>query len=352
MRVTSAIPVRNLYYLYAYAWDQFHFTRRVDTGHETGPDAAAFFARILLQGCQQIFRRGVDRVYHTFEEERAQLRGRINPIKTTIFHSLARGRVWCEFAELQFDSVQNRLLKATLLRLRQNERVPKDLASEIRKAVRIFDSLGVRDIKPRAQSFRRVQLHRNNAFYGFLLHVCELVHYGLFPEHHGSAGPFASVLEDETRMDRIFERFVRNFFRHEQKAFSVTSERIAWDLSQGDDSALSLLPSMHTDVTLRGAERTIIIDTKYYAQTLHSYHERKTLRSNHLYQLFAYVKNLERRTGPDVRAKGILLYPTVQEEVQFEAIIQGHRINANTIDLAQPWERIRERLLCLVAERS
>ena len=133
--------------------------------------------------------------------------------------------------------------------------MPSPLKAEIAKVVRTFETLGVRDIVIKSQDFRRVQLHRNNAFYGFLLHICELVHQGLFPEQTGSAGPFASLLEDETRMNRIFERFVRNFFRQEQSELEVSSERIDWDTSDEGGVALELLPSMQTDVSLRGPEQ-------------------------------------------------------------------------------------------------
>jgi 5-methylcytosine-specific restriction enzyme subunit McrC len=81
--------------------------------------------------------------------------------------------------------------------------VPSLLKSEIAKVIRTFEMLGVSDIRIKSEDFRRVRLHRNNAFYGFLLHVCELVHQGLFPNQAGSAGPFASLLDDEKRMNRL-----------------------------------------------------------------------------------------------------------------------------------------------------
>jgi 5-methylcytosine-specific restriction enzyme subunit McrC len=346
--MTTAIPIRNLYYLYAYAWDQFHFVHRVRTGEESGPDAAPFFAKILLQGCRQIFRRGVDRAYQTFDEELSLLRGRINLTKTFRRGSLDKARVWCEYDELRHDGLQNRLIKATLKRLREHPQVPSKLKAEIATVVRTFGTLGVTDIVIKSQDFRRVQLHRNNAFYGFLLHICELVHQGLFPEQAGSAGPFASLLEDETRMNRIFERFIRNFFRQEQNELDVSSERIEWDMSDEGGVALELLPSMQTDVSLRSPKRTVLIDAKYYAQTLHTHHDKERLRSAHLYQLFAYLKNMERRSEPDRRAEGILLYPTVKEEVRFSATIQGHRVSARTIDLAKPWKEIHSCLLSIL----
>ena len=276
------------------------------------------------------------------------MRGRINLTKTLKHRSLDKARVWCEFDELKHDEIHNQLIKATLERLRGDPQTLPSLKRELSQLVRAFETLGVTDIVIKSQDFRRVQLHRNNAFYAFLLHVCELVHHGLFPEQQGAAAPFASLMEDEERMNRVFERFVRNFFRQEQDELDVSSELIDWDLSDKEAIALELLPNMRTDVSLRGPHRTVIIDTKYYAETLHTHHDKRRLRSAHLYQLFAYLKNMERNSVPDSRADGILLYPTVGEEVRFSASIQGHRMSARTINLSKPWNEIHRDLLSIL----
>jgi 5-methylcytosine-specific restriction enzyme subunit McrC len=346
--MTNAIPIQNLYYLYAYAWDQFHFVQRVKTGEEEGPDADAFFGRILVQACRQIFRRGVGREYEMHEKELGQLRGRIDLVRTIRHGTLERGRVWCRFDELTADALVNQLIKATLVRLEGGNQVPRRLAADLRKCIRTFDSLGVRTAEPNGEAFRRARRSRQNPSYAFLLHICELLYEGLFPKHEGRAGQFASLLDDETKMSRIFERFVRNFFRHEQGDFEVTSERIAWDIGE-QPKAVELLPNMHTDASLRSPERTLIIETKYYSETLHTHYDRKVLRSGHLYQLFAYVKNLEKRAGPDRRAEGLLLYPAVVDHVEFETTIQGHRMRARTIDLNQRWDKIQAQLLSMIA---
>ena len=52
-----------------------------------------------------------------------------------------------------------------------------------------------------ASLFRRIQLHRNNAFYAFLLRVCELVHMSLLPDRSGEGSFwFRDVLSDEDYM--------------------------------------------------------------------------------------------------------------------------------------------------------
>ena len=349
------IPIRNLYYLYAYAWDQFNYAQRVETGNELGPDAASFFSRVLAEGCRQLFRRGVDRGYKGYEEERAQLRGRINIAKTFRHSSLQRAKIWCEYDELQCNSLPNLLLKATLVKLSAHEDVASDrktnraLLEDLHKAIRTFDALGVATIQLDRTLFRRIQLHRNNAFYGFLLHVCEMALAFAFPVRDGEGGSFAAVLDNDQEMSALFEKFIKNFYRREQSLYAVTSEHIQWKMTGDEVSQLHLLPQMLTDVSLRSKERTIIIDTKYYSRTLTSRFDAKKLHSANLYQIFAYLKNLEDRPGPDARADGILLYPTVGDRVDFRAPIDGHCIRAKTIDLRLPWAEIRSGLLDVLA---
>jgi 5-methylcytosine-specific restriction endonuclease McrBC regulatory subunit McrC len=58
---------------------------------------------------------------------------------------------------------------------------------------------------------------------------------------------------------------------------------------------------MQTDVTLRSAAETIVIDTKHYQNTL----------SSHLYQIFAYLKNLERAGATILMHEGSCYIPQI-----------------------------------------
>ena len=73
---------------------------------------------------------------------------------------------------------------------------------------------------------------------------------------------------------------------------------------------------METDISLRDSNRTIIIDTKYYRKTLQSYFNSETIHSQNLYQLFAYMKNLESKDEQDAHAEGMLLYPVVNKKLR------------------------------------
>jgi len=101
-------------------------------------------------------------------------------------------------------------------------------------------------------------------------------------------------------------------------------------------------------VTLESASRRIILDTKYYASSLQSYHGGNKVHSQHLYQLFAYLKNLG-PAKPGQTIEGILLYPTVDTSLDLRYTIHGYRVRVATVDLNAPWREIRGRLLALIA---
>jgi 5-methylcytosine-specific restriction enzyme subunit McrC len=181
--------------------------------------------------------------------------------------------------------------------------------------------------------------------------VAELVHEALLPEEGTGRFRFADLLRDERKMALVFEEFVRNFYRLEQRLYPhVRRERIRWDLSTEPlpAAATSLLPTMETDVSLRSSTRTVVIEAKYYRDALTSRYGGQTLHSGNLYQLFAYLKNLEAHGGADARAEGVLLYPCVDRPLDLRYRIQGHDLRICTLDLSVPWPEIHRGLISLL----
>ena len=73
-------------------------------------------------------------------------------------------------------------------------------------------------------------------------------------------------------------------------------------------------------------------------------YDKQTIRSAHLYQIFTYVKNLDKETTGNV--SGMLLYARTWEEVEpdLNVIIGGNRIMARTLDLNCDFQNIRGQL--------
>jgi 5-methylcytosine-specific restriction enzyme subunit McrC len=61
----------------------------------------------------------------------------------------------------------------------------------------------------KAEHFTRVQLHKNNGFYRFLLHVCELCFFALLADERRGEYRFKDFVRDKVRMRIMFEAFVR-----------------------------------------------------------------------------------------------------------------------------------------------
>ncbi|WP_296721567.1 hypothetical protein [Erythrobacter sp.] len=106
---------------------------------------------------------------------------------------------------------------------------------------------------------------------------------------------------------------------------------------------------MRPDVFMRGSSRRIIIDTKYYASALQTYHGSESFHSGNLYQLFSYLKNAA-ASGPSFgRAEGILLNPAAGIPLNETFQIQGHTVTVPTLDLMKPWRNVHAQLQQLVA---
>ena len=345
MSAAAPIPVENIYYLFCYAWNRFEEARSIPLGATPSPDLPNLLARVLLWGTRVILRRGLDRGYQPYEEELATVRGRIDLGSTLRLRARRTQRLHCEFDELSHDVPHNRILKASLKRLACAPTLDSELAGELRALARRFAD--VTDIRLEGSAFSRIQLHRNNGYYDFLLRVAELAFDCLLPKPTGEGFFFQDVLRDEKKMARVFEEFVRNFYRVEQHVFSVEPLTIRWD-AISTSTGVGRLPTMRVDVFLRSRERKIIIDTKYYARALQTFHDTDSFHSGNLYQIFSYLKNAAGGDPTFKAVEGVLLYPQTEHEIDASYSIQGHQVKVATLDLSRPWVAIEARLLDLL----
>lgn len=150
------------------------------------------------------------------------------------------------------------------------------------------------------------------------------------------------------KLARVFEEFILNFFRFERPELSIKKEKISWVASSTTPENMAYLPTMETDISVRSASKTLIIDAKYYKETLASYYGNQRVYSSNLYQLFAYLKNIEAVEPRGTNIEGMLLYPVVDNDVHLEYDIHGHRVRVYTVNLARHWSEIKAELLSLL----
>jgi 5-methylcytosine-specific restriction enzyme subunit McrC len=339
------IPVTNLYYLYCYAWRRFAAIQDRDVFAEQAPDTIPdLWALVLSQAFQRQVRRGLDHGYRTEEGRLALPRGRIDPVRSSTTGAMATAMLECKWDEFVPDTPPNRIIKATMRRLAACSGLDRTLAHRLGRLWRGLDQ--VSDIAPTLQSVRNIQLNRHNAVYGLMLDICALVLQFLEPGDGAGEFRFNDPRRDDAHMARVFQDFLTAWFeRHcDPREFtSIGSTMLTWPaepLGPADD--LKHLPAMLTDITLRGPNRVLIIDAKYYNETLTAHHDEATKKiiSGHLYQLFSYLSAWRHSNSNGPLPDGMLLYPTVCDSVDINVRIHGFRIRVATINLAQRWQDI------------
>lgn len=342
------IPVQNLYYLLCYAWN-----RLPERGEWQDLDAAPFhrplelLTRLLLSSAKRRLQQGLTQGYAEIEAELDEVRGRVLLTPTLSQDLLRRGRVHCAFDELGPNVLINQLVLGTLEVLGRTRHLAAGTRQEVRRLASRFPA-AVQAVPLTRYHLRAARRLRLTGPDSFLLNLCELIFRGALPEPDATGRiRFQDFRRDERLMAQLFEQFVRNFYRLEQRRYRVWSETISWQAATEQPEAMALLPAMVTDTSLEAPDRKIILDTKYYAAALRPHHDRQKLISPHLYQLFAYLQNQPAR--PEKALEGILLYPAAEQPVDLRYTLGSHPVRVVTIDLAQPWEGIAADLLALVA---
>lgn len=348
----GAIPIRNVYALLAYAWDFLDLASPADVGAIEADTPADLLARLLVDGLQKLLRRGPYRAYIEHAEDLRQPRGAIDVTRTVTGALRARGRVGCRFDELSYDVLENRVIKAAARALFACQNVDQGLALALRDAWVRLDEVADVDLSPAL--LRQARVPRGHRLYGVLLDICRLVHANLLPDENGKGFRLRDFTRDDDQMAHLFEEFVRSFLRQHLNTADVGREHLGWVGASGEPTALGLLPRMITDVSVRTPGSCTIIETKFVRRPFREFEgsTRLKLRSDHLYQLFAYLKNTRERESTSITVDGILLYASVGRGLSETLTLGASQISVQTLDLAASWPEIRSTLLTLPVRRS
>ncbi len=329
------IPIQNIYFLLCYAWNKLDEGKIVDVKSIDSTKLVDLFAKVLINGIIHLLKRGIDRNYILFADEINTLKGKLDLGLSYRRQLIQRGKAFCYFDELHHNILHNQILKTTIYNVIQVKELDVELKKELIRLFHYFQQIN--KITVSSSSFRNIRLNRNNNFYLFLLNICELIYENLLVEDNSGETKFRDFLHDEKKMSTLFEEFVRNFYRLEQREFKVYRENISWNVSE---DAKRYFPLMQTDISLESINRKIIIDAKFYKDTFQTHFDKESIHSAHFNQMYAYLKQGEYKDELSRDAEGIILYPSVDKEIKIQTKIENHKITIATINLNQEWQKI------------
>ncbi len=348
------IPIRNLWYMLLYAWNEAPLTDHWSMQDaESAPTLDALLASILAKLIQQRMRIGLGRSYVNQSEAIQGIRGRIKFAESLQEHSFERGEAYCEFQQYSANAPKNQIVRSTLFRLIQignfgaDEAKAEQLRHELRLLNKALDGIDLIELK--LDFIRRQQLGRNDNDYRLMLAICELILQRQMPLEATGGHILPAVDWDALILHNIYERFVANFYRIHLQGFTVKAQsRLSWH-AKADNP---YLPSMQPDLILQENQsgEIIVLDTKFTAKSLiENEWGKEIFDSSHLYQLHTYLSSQQHLSGQHQKASGILLYPAVNKKLSERIELENHLIQIECLDLSAAWQEIEAHLLSLIA---
>ena len=359
------IPVRNIWLLMLYASDLYRElppVRSVDL-EDAPDDIPNLVAELLTHAVERRLRRNLTIGYQRREADLNRVRGRINLLRTERRQLLQRSRVACSFDELTVDTPRNRFVRAALLELAKVVQKP-ELARSCRILAASMERAGVSGdlllTQHRGrQEFPLERLGRLDAADRQMLAAARLAFDLALPTEDAGMAHFTAPDREERWARQLFEAAVGGFYTVvlPRNVWNVkTGGRMRWPYGAHTLGIPELLPSMQTDIVLErqclngpSKGQRIVIDTKFTSIVSKGQYGNQSLKSDHIYQLYAYLRSQERLYDPVYyRSTGVLLYPAIDTCIDEAAVIQGHEVRFATVDLAADGQTIRRQLLRVV----
>lgn len=330
------IPIQNVYYMLSYAFQILNERGYQKVGMEEFENMGELCAAILVKGVSLQIKRGLGKEYLDRVDTLSSPRGKIDLSASVKERSMLKNKMVCHYDDFSINSYMNRILKTTMDVLMKSD-ISKERKKQIHKVLIFFSDVESLTL---GQINWRITFHRNNQSYQMLIYICYLILNGLLQTSSGGRVKLMDFL-DEKPMARLYEKFILEYYRKENPELKASASQIPWNI---DDGYMEMLPIMQSDIMLKKGEKTLIIDAKYYEHTMQSRFHTNTLHSANLYQIFTYVKNLDKENTGNI--SGLLLYAKTDELVHPDNSYKmgGNRIAAKTLDLNCDFSKIKEQL--------
>lgn len=339
MATNNHIFVRNIYYMLSYAFQELKQNNYESIAKEEFERVLDLFAEILFKGVSMQLKQGLYRNYVEKHESLPMLKGHID-INNTIRNKIQRKNILaCDYDELSENNLLNQILKSTILKLVRCADVNKKQKSQLFKLLPFFS--GIDEINLQNIRWYTLSFQRNNRSYRMLINLC----YFIFTEvlmttEHGD---YKMATFSDENMNKLYERFVLEYYKQEHKEIKVNADKIDWNITL-ENSMIDFLPTMQSDITLQKGVKALIIDTKYYSRMTQQHFDKAKIHSGNMYQIFTYVKNKDVINSGNV--SGLLLYAKTDEEIvpNLNTEIGGNKFYVQALDLNTDFNSIKTHL--------
>lgn len=343
MSSSHYIPIKNIFYMLTYAFKELNHNNYERIAGEEFEDIHNLFAEILYLGISCQLKQGLHKAYILHEEVLPTLKGKLNMSATSKERIVRSTKLCCEYDDFSENNIFNQILKTAIEYLLTKKEVKKERRNKLRSLLLFFK--GIDKVPAKHIRWNTLRYDQSTRTYHMLHSLCMFLFDSLLLSTQ--KGNVKAPLFSDSHMNMLFQRFVLEYYKRHHPNCKATAQQIQWDITANDATAIDMLPTMQTDITLTVKDRTLIIDTKYYGQNTQTHFDKQTILSGNLYQIHTYVMNAEQYHATKGKVDGMLLYAQTQNSIQpylhFQNS-QGNRFMVRTLDLNQKFDKIKESL--------
>ncbi|MBR4032138.1 MAG: McrC family protein [Clostridia bacterium] len=279
------------------------------------------FINMYLQEVRQLVKRGIKYSYVPQEDNLNYYKGKLLVGEHIKFNAAHQERFYVSFDEFHPNRSENKLVKATLLKL-QKLTSSEENGKEIRQLLTAFEL--VEPSVNHEKEFAKVVIDRNTKCYEMLMEWSTVFLMNKsFSTFAGSSTAKALLFPMQT----VFESYVAKCMK---KAFAPNG----WEVSS-QDKGYHLFESprkfaLRPDIVMKKGERTIVLDTKWKKLTSNE-RQNYGISQSDMYQMYAYSKKYN-------TSEICLLYPINAEMRDHTPIVfdsgDGTTVKVYFVDIA------------------
>ncbi|WP_307737903.1 McrC family protein [uncultured Varibaculum sp.] len=299
---------------------------------------------IYLQQVRYLLRKGLRSAYIRNDENLTRFKGKLLVNQQLKYNYSNRQKFFVSFDEFKLDRPENKLIKATLLKL-QRVTGSNQNSKLCRQLLRSFDQ--VNPSNNYELDFSRVQLDRTTIDYEMLIAWAKIFLYGKsFTTFSGEQASRSLLFS----MEKLFEGYVAKYVverASREKQWQVSTQDRGYYLFNRLDNEEAKRFALRPDLVLRSeTQETVILDTKW-KRLINDPRKNFGISQADMYQMYAYAKKYN-------TSQIWLLYP-VSDQIEEERILtftSDDQVSVSVffINLARIEDSI-DQLLTLISER-
>lgn len=339
----SKIKIQNIYYLLSYAWDCVGLNDSQISSVDTFSNTENLYARLISVLCEPLIKQGFTKEYLSESLEVNGIKGKLDISLTLKSGKLFFGKTICESDSYNLNNPLNQTIKASIIAILSFKGLTKANTKDL-KDILIFLA-NVSEKKLSNNLFRSISFNSLNRNYVGLVEIAKLIHQNTVISSSEGKNKLNNFLDSTLDMAALFEKFLRNFYLRELINAKVSAQRLTWDIHYSSDLQFKeRIPALLTDISIVDEDRVLVIDAKFYQEAMTSNQgNRFKYRRDHISQIMEYLRTSKKKYAKDVY--GVLLYPTVEIDINDFGVVEGLPVRIATVDLSKPWSEIKCKLL-------